>query len=736
MSLSRLILKIKQKIAIFFSINKIAKTATMLQMAATECGPASLRIVLDYHKVHLTLEELRELCGVSRDGTNAKNLVDVAKKFGLQGRAVNIDIPEINSKVIFPAILFWEFNHFLVLEGYDEKNKIFYINDPASGRKTVSFAEFDSSFTGIAINFTKSETFKELGSPIRNYARFYNILKESKTAVAFIMIATLLLIIPGVTIPVFTQIFIDDLLIQTNDSIAKILFISMGVVLVVQAILLFLQQITLVLLGIKLSIVNSVGFIEHLLRLPIKFFTQRYIGDISDRVGLNEKIAMSLSNNIAINIINMFASFVYGIVLFVYDLTLGMAAVSIIAINFVILKILSEKQNNANQVMFKEKASLMGVASNGLKIIETIKSSGMELTFFRKWSAYHVKMLNAKQKLAIYAYILNIAPTFLSAFALFVILYLGSFKVMAGVMTVGALIAFQSLMNSFMQPISSLVGFANELHLLKGDIENSNDVLNHKRDELITTKNDENIQYKSLSGKIEIKDISFTYAIFNKPLFHDFNLTIEPGSMVAIVGSSGSGKSTLVKLLSRLYYPNKGCITIDGINLNNINRFLFSQSVAVVSQNISLFEGSIRDNLTFWDSSVSNDDIYKAIKDASILEMIEKLPEGLDYKIEENGRNFSGGQRQCLEIARALTGNPSVLILDEATSALDSIIESRIINNLKRRGCTCIFVSHRLSAIRDAHQIFVLDKGKIIQNGNHNDLMQEDNLYNKLVTIQ
>lgn len=725
---------IKSFVKKFAGKPKYTKTSTMLQMEMTECGPASLRIIMDYHNIHITLEELRELCGVSRDGTNAQSLVTVGKKFGLSGNAVNIDIDKIHDKIIFPAILFWNFNHFLVLEGYDKEKNIFYINDPANGRRIADFQEFDTSFTGIAINFKKNDEYKPIGKKTKGYGRFYPMLKESMSAVWFIVIATLLLAIPGITIPVFSQIFIDDVLIAGNESIMEWLLIAMGAILIVQTILMFIQQTTLALLGIKLSVVNSVAFLDHVLRLPIMFFSGRYIGDISNRVSLNERIAMSLSNNIAINIINLLTSIIYACVLIMYDAQLALVVIGIVAINFVALTLIREKQNNANQAMYKEQASLLGVSVNGISMMETIKSSGMELVFFRKWAGYQSKMINESQKLAMYSYFIGITPVVIDALALFAVFAIGSFKVLGGEMTVGTLIAFQGLMGLFMAPISNLVGFVAELQLLKGDIERTNDVLNYKKDPLINNTNDG--KYKSLSGKIQINDMAFTYARFNPPVFEDFNLNIEPGSMIAIVGGSGSGKSTLVKLLSRLYYPSKGEITIDGQSLNSINRFLFSQSVAVVSQEINLFQGTIRDNLTFWDSSVKHEDIFNALKDAAIFDMVNELPEGYDHAIKENGKNFSGGQKQCLEIARALVNNPSVLILDEATSALDSILEEKIINNLKRRGCTCIFIAHRLSAIRDAHNIIVLDQGEIIQNGTHNELIKQDNLYKTLVTSQ
>lgn len=709
------------------------KTDTILQMENTECGAASLAIVLAHHKVYVPLSQIRELCGVSRDGSNAAHIISAAKTFNIKSNAINIDIDKINEKVIFPAILFWNFNHFLVLEAYDEQKNIFYINDPASGRREVDFEEFDRSFTGIAINFTEDKGFKKIGSPPNNYNRFVNILKSSKSDLLFISLATLLLVIPGITVPVFTKIFIDDIIIHQVDSIAFLLFVAMAAMLVVQGVLILLQQTSLALLGIKLSVVGSTNFITHIVKLPIMFFSQRHLGDIVDRVGLNEKIATTLSRNISTNIINLLTSIIYAVVMLLYDATLGLIVMGIMFINVIVLRILRDRRNHANQIMFKEKAMLLGVSMNGLSIINTIKAAGMENTFFKKWAGYQAKMLNAEQKLAVYSYILNLTPTFLSSFALVLVFYFGSFKVIDGVMSVGTLIAFQSLMNSFMAPISNLVGFTSELQVLKGDIDRTTDALEHKEDELIDIK-DNNKQSHRLSGHIVVDKMTFSYSRYGKLAIKELDLVIHPGTMLAIVGGSGSGKSTFIKLLSRLYYPKSGTIMVDNMPLNSIDRFLFSQSISVVSQDIVLFSGSIRDNLTFWNKSVNIKDINQALADVGLLDLVYNLPGGLDFDIEEGGKNFSGGQKQCLEIARALTSNPSVLILDEATSALDSIMELNVINSIKKRGCTCIVVAHRLSAIRDANRIIVLRDGVVAQSGTHNQLIQEDNFYKTLIS--
>ncbi len=714
---------------------KFIKTETVLQMEATECGAASLGIVLAYHKVYVPLSKLRDMCGVSRDGSSASNIVNAATQFKLKPQAVNIDIDKINARVIFPAILFWNFNHFLVLEGYDEKKGIFYVNDPASGRREIHFKEFDESFTGIAINFTKDENFEKVGSRPSNYGSYLAILKSSKPDLLFIALATLLLVVPGLTVPVFSQIFIDDILIAHTYSLVPLLIIAMISMLVVQIVLILLQQISLTLLGIKLSVVGSTNFLTHIVKLPIMFFSQRSTGDIVNRVSLNEKIAMTLSRNISTNIINLLTSVIYGAVMLAYDATLGAIVIAAMFVNVIVLRLLREGQNNVNQVMFKEIAMLMGTSMSGLSIINTLKATGMENVFFKKWSGYQAKMLNAEQKLAIYSYILNLTPVFLNSFTLVLVFYFGSFKIIDGVITVGTLIAFQSLMSSFTGPISNLVGFATELQVLKGDMDRTNDALKHKTDKLIDIDNSDEKSYR-LSGEIDMKDISFAYGRFAKPVIDKLNLHINTGTMLAIVGSSGSGKSTLIKLLSRLYYPTGGSIIVDNMPLNEIDRFLFSQSISVVSQDIVLFPGSIHENLSFWNKNVDITDIHRALKDTCLLDLVNTLPGDINHQIEEGGSNFSGGQKQCLEIARALTSNPSILVLDEATSALDSILELNIINNIKRRGCTCIVVAHRLSAIRDAHRIIVLDNGNIIQTGTHNELVKEDNLYKTLISNQ
>lgn len=708
-----------------------------MQMESTECGAASLGAILAYHGVYRTLEQLREECDISRDGSNALAIIKAAEKYHLEGKGVRSELHNLHEIVTLPAIIFWKFNHFLVLEGYNTKNGEYYLNDPAKGRITVPYQEFDESFTGVALIFKKTKEFQPLGEPAKLHNSIIKRLSDSTKDVVYLALITLFLAIPGLVVPLFSKVFIDDVLIRGLDSVVKPLLIAMVITFMVQTLLLSLQRLVLTLLTIKLTISSSAQFMYHIFRLPILFFSQRYLGDIADRIASNERISQSLSNNVAINSINLVTSAIYGSILLLYDYVLGILTILMVSINFLVLAYLNERRDNANQVVLKEKGGLLGISMNGLKIISTLKASGIENMFFKRWAGYQARMINAKQKLTLYSYILVLAPTFLSGLTTVLIVYVGSYKILDGVLTVGGLIAFQALAQQFMSPISNLVSFGAELQQLKGDFNRLEDVLSYKQDPLKTSTSKKKMQHVRMLGKLSVEDLTFGYQRQGKPVLKNINFTIEPGSSVAIVGSSGSGKSTLLKLISRLYAPHKGCIKFDDCLANEIDDFSFSRSVASVDQNIILFEGSVRDNLSLWDMSIRDQQIGQALRDAALLDVINKLPNHYGYQIREGGANFSGGQRQCLEIARVLVNDPSIIILDEATAALDALIEKQIMDNIRKRCCTTIIVAHRLSTIRDADMIIVLEKGEIVQMGDHQQLVQDkEGPYNRLVQDQ
>lgn len=718
--------------------SKLKKVPTVLQMEAVECGAASLSMILSYYGVYIPLEELRVECGVSRDGSKASNILKAANKFGLIGKGYRKE-PESLRNIQFPAIIHWNFNHFVVLEGF-KKNKVF-LNDPAYGRRVISGEELDQSFTGVALTFSKSDNFKRIGIKDNPIKSIFKILSGSKMTLLFIICAGLACIIPGLAVPVFSKIFIDEILLRNLNSWVTPLLFGMALTAIIRGALVYFQKSFLVKLKTKLALSGSAKFLRQTLRLPINFFSQRYTGEIVERIETNDNIADNLTGELIGSVIDCIAILFYLVILFSYDLSLTLICVVIASINVIFLKISSEKIKIGNQKLLQDKGKVIGVSMGGLQIIETLKAGGSENEFFRKWSGYQTKLLNSEQALERFNLIFLSIPQVLAMLNSAVILILGGFRVVDGLMTLGELVAYQSLMSSFLAPINRIVGLTVDYQQLAGDINRVNDVLNHKMDASFCEDTDQNIlskdeRYNKLEGDLELKNVSFGYNILEEPLIKDFSLSLKAGSSIALVGGSGSGKSTVSKLISGLYKQWSGDILFDGIPSERISKDILSGSIAMVDQDISIFEGTVKDNISLWDTTIKDEDIFRAAKDAVIDQDILQRPGGYSYLIEEGGRNFSGGQRQRFEIARALAVNPRILIMDEATSALDPKTEKIIDENVRRRGCSRLIVAHRLSAIRDCDEIIVLDKGVIVERGSHEELMKINGKYAELIKTQ
>jgi NHLM bacteriocin system ABC transporter peptidase/ATP-binding protein len=708
----------------------IRKTPTILQMEWVECGAASLAMVLAYHGLWLPLEQVRVACGVSRDGTKASNMLKAARRFGLAAKGFRKE-PDTLRDLPMPCIIHWNFNHFVVLEGLDDKRA--YINDPAVGRRTVDLAEFDFSFTGVVLAMEPGPDFRPAGRKAAVFPILARELAHSKPAVVLLLMVSVALVVPGIVIPAFGKIFVDDILVRNLRGWFAPLLIGMAITAAGRALVTALQQSLLLRLQTKLSVSMVSRFLWHLMSLPMEFFTQRHAGDVASRVAANEQVARLLSGGLATNALNLVSLIFFAAAMAVFDLVLAAICVSMALLNVAVLKLIGQRLEDLNRSLAVERGKLYGSTISIVRTIETLKASGLEDDAFARWAGFQAKLLNLDQRVGVYSAVLNIFPAFFAALSTAVILGVGGARVIDGALTIGSLVAFQSLTISFAAPINALVQLAAGFQAVKADLTRREDVLNYPAEAAARTPQAAEGMLAKLSGRIELRDIQFGYSPLEPPLIDGLSLTLAPGMRIALVGRSGSGKSTVGRLICGLVKPWSGEIRYDGLPLKHVPPEVFANSVAYVDQDIFLFEGTVRDNLALWDPSVPEANISQALKDASIHDEVAARLGNYDCYVGEAGTNFSGGQRQRIEIARALVGNPTILVLDEATAALDPYTEQKIDDNLRRRGCACIIIAHRLSTIRDCDEIILLENGKVAERGTHDELLAKAGAYAALV---
>ena len=706
-----------------------AKTPTIYQMESTECGAASLSMILGYYGKHLPLEQMRIETGVTRDGCNMKNIMRAARKFGMEVHGYRKELDGLFEMPV-PCMIHWNFNHFVVWEG--RKGNFCYINDPAIGRRKLTVQDIDDSFTGVVMTFKPTESFTKTKNTDTLAAFLLERAKKQRTAIAALILLGLLLVIPGIVVPAFSRIFVDDILVGGRVNWMGRLMIAMLAIAALKCFLVLYRGLLLQRLQKKMILLDAREFLTHMFRLPISFFTQRFAGDLSQRVQNNNNVIIFLTGELAENMLNCLVMLFYLVVLFLYSPKLTAIGLGVVAINILVMWRCSKFIKDMSMKSQQDQGKMVGSLLAGLTITSTLKASGTENEYVSRLLGSYAKVVALDQSMGLRQECLNAIPQVTQNILDIMILAIGGVMVIHGELTIGTLVAFTGLLTSFMEPVGVLAGFIQQIHIMRSDMSRVNDIVKYKEDERFAEEEHIDLS-EQLVGHVTLDKVAFGYDILKDPLIDDFSFDLKPGRSVAFVGASGSGKSTVAKLCSGLYSPWSGDVFFDGVPIKQVPPEVLSASVSIVSQNIDLFSGTVRDNLTMWNKFVMNKDMVRAAKDACIHDVITSYPGSYEYELAEGGGNLSGGQRQRMEIARALVNNPSVLIMDEATSALDPVTEKEILDNIKRRGCSCIIVAHRLSAIRDCDEIIVMKHGKIVQRGTHEELAQVEGHYRRLI---
>ncbi|MCW2504783.1 MAG: putative transporter [Actinomycetia bacterium] len=710
------------------------RTPRVLQMDEVECGPAALGIVLGHHGMHVPLEELRIRCGVSRDGSKAGNVLQAARNYGLRATGMQMSVAALTG-VPAPAILFWDFYHFVVWEGFGRRfgKPVAYINDPAEGRRAVSADEFDGSFTGVVLTFTPGRQFRRGGQRPNLLRDLPGRLRGAGPALTVVLLAGLLTLVAGLAEPGFTRAFFDGVLTAGHSTIAGPLLLAMSVALAASLGLSLLAGTHLMRAQISASTLASARFMRHLLRLPLPFFHQRSPADVGQRLDSNDSVTRALTTAVLGTVSSVVVLVTYSILLWAYDVRLTLFGSAVLAANLTLVYLIMRVRAAGTARVRIDEARLMSASYSGLHLIETMKATGGEDGYFRRWSGLHARLLTGRQQVSAPVQLLAALTPALAVAGDALILMTGALSVIAGALSIGVLVAFQSLLREVESPVATLADLGPRLQDVGADAAKLRDVEDFGEDQAFARP--QSGRARRLTGTVSVRDVSFGYSGMAPPVLRDLSFGVLPGQQVALVGGSGSGKSTVSRLLTGLYEAWTGQILFDGEPVASIDRGVLASSVAFVDQEIHLFAGSVRDNVTLLDPTILDEAVEAALRDAELYDTVASRPGGLHARVEQDGRNFSGGQRQRLEIARALARDPAVLVLDEATSALDAETEHVIAENLRRRGCTRIVIAHRLSTIRDSDEILVLDGGAVVERGTHRELLSRGGRYAQLAPL-
>lgn len=716
---------------------KSCRVPIVMQMETTECGAACLNMILSYYGKWMPLEVVRRDCDINRDGSNANNMIRAARTYGLEAGGYSWPLEKLDS-IPVPAILHWNFNHFVVFAGFEKKQAVIY--DPAFGKQLVSMKQMDQSYTGVAITFKPGPGFQKAGREITVFRYMKERLKGAGVAVFAAILFSFLAAVTAIAGPMISRIYLDYILSGRNPEWLLPLMLGMLCLLIYEMVAVEMEAWYMMKINGRLASTAAAGFMWHVLHLPVDFFFQRYAGDIALRQESSQSIAKELVTGFAPMLIQFCMMVFYIVTIWNYSVVLTLISMVCMLTNVFLARKMMESITNRRRGQLQYEGKSASATLAGIEMIETIKGGGCEDGYFQKLAGLNANIYNYGQGGLNFK--LQALSSFVENLVNGIVLLSGAMLIIRGRLSVGILIAVQGLVGQMSQPFGNMLKLSQSYQSIRNDIERVEDVMQYPVDipetEMMSgTDTGEAVSVeKKLRGEVELRNLTFGYSSMNKPLIEDFSLHIRPGEVVALVGSSGCGKSTLARLISGLYKPWSGEILFDGRPASEIPRNVMTSSLAVVDQDIVLFEDTVGENICFWDHTIEDFEIILAARDAQIHDEIVAREGGYHAVIRENGKNYSGGQCQRFEIARVLAADPTILILDEATSALDAETEYRVTKAIRNRGISCIVVAHRLSTIRDADEIIVLDHGKVIERGTHEQLMAGNGKYTELITME